>query len=75
MGVFVEFFGHIRTQTDKAVLFKSDGGTELWVPRSVLGAITYPNGDSLLVRSSSRVEAIELAEWFANKEGLGDGVD
>ena len=51
----------IIAATDKAVLCDIDG-EEIWIPRSVIDG-----GDSLDIGDNGE---IEVAEWFAKKEGF-----
>lgn len=55
--------GDVIADTDLAVLFRlNGGGQEVWIPRSVMDPDDLERGDE-------GVE-VEVAEWFADKEGL-----
>lgn len=53
--------GEVTKTTDSAVLFVTDDGTELWVPRSVcLDGGSIGEGDTDLV----------VADWWLEKNGV-----
>jgi len=58
---FVEVAGEVIRTTEKAVLVRTVGDDEVWVPRSMVeGGGAVQEGD----------EDIQVKEWFALKEGL-----
>lgn len=53
--------GEVKKTTDGAVLFVTDGGVELWVPRSVcLDGSEIDEGDTDIV----------VADWWLEKNGV-----
>jgi len=61
----------VKHQTDEAVLFyHALDDHEMWIPKSVLGAIDYNRGWSHEIRISEDVYGVEVEEWFAEKEDL-----
>lgn len=68
--IFVDYDGTITGETEKAVFIRHDGGEKLTLPKSQIGQFTYPGGDSSEVRIGEVIEAIEIEEWLAEKNGL-----
>lgn len=78
---FVEYTGTICAETNASVGFASEANprkVEFWIPKKVLGIVTYHDGDdnSILIgrndtaRRHVALEGFFCAEWFAKKEGL-----
>lgn len=61
MSATVEFYAEVLHETEMAVLCEVDGD-EVWIPRSVI-----EDGEDL---ETGDTGDIEVAEWFAIKEGL-----
>lgn len=62
MSTITIFVRQVVRETGRAFLFLTEDG-EVWVPKSVIeDADEIAEGDDDL--------EIEVAEWFANKEGL-----
>ena len=59
------FSARILSQTTLALLVKLEGdGREFWIPKSLVedGDTLYPDEDAVV--------DLEVAEWWATKEGL-----
>ena len=74
--VWVCIEGHLKTVTEKAVLFIDADSEEVWVPKSVLERIEYlTGGDSRDIRLGEAVETIEVHRWWAQNEGYESADD
>ena len=68
---WVEYSGWLQRETNGAVMFKAEGGEELWIPKSQLGEINYEDfGDTEDIEVESAVTGFEVSSWFGAKEGL-----
>lgn len=61
---FVPLIGEIRRVSEKAILFIQPG-RETWIPRSAID-----DGDELVQTPRFDKYEINVAKWFAEKEGL-----
>ena len=71
--VTVKFDGCIRVSTDTYIGLSpyNDRDVGHWIPKSVLGSIEYDKeGDSKEIWKNRRIRSLQVADWFALKEGL-----
>ena len=71
--VWVSYEGYVVKVTTKAFAIhpRLDGSIECWVPRSIIGKITYRDGgDALFPKEGERIDAFQVQKWWAKQHRM-----